>query len=172
MNKFLKVLKGFLIKKNEIYKTMKLKSIILLAFCFLTSYTGIAQINNISEDEKNSYELTLNITNIKSKGNLNISIMTDSLAYSSNISSSKTKSFKENIDKNNFTKIISLPKGKYLIQLYIDENLNDKMDSNFLGIPKEQYGFSSKEIIRFRKPKFDEASFDLNKNLTIDITLQ
>ena len=172
MNKFLKVLKGFLIKKNEIYKTMKLKSIILLAFCFLTSYTGIAQINNISEDEKNSYELTLNITNIKSKGNLNISIMTDSLAYSSNISSSKTKSFKENIDKNNFTKIISLPKGKYLIQLYIDENLNDKMDTNFLGIPKEQYGFSSKEIIRFRKPKFDEASFDLNKNLTIDITLQ
>ena len=172
MNKFLKVLKGFLIKKNEIYKTMKLKSIILLAFCFLTSYTGIAQINNISEDEKNSYELTLNITNIKSKGNLNISIMTDSLAYSSNISSSKTKSFKENIDKNNFTKIISLPKDKYLIQLYIDENLNDKMDTNFLGIPKEQYGFSSKEIIRFRKPKFDEASFDLNKNLTIDITLQ
>ena len=172
MNKFLKVLKGFLIKKNEIYKTMKLKSIILLAFCFLTSYTGIAQINNISVDEKNSYGLTLNITNIKSKGNLNISIMTDSLAYSSNISSSKTKSFKENIDKNNFSKIISLPKGKYLIQLYIDENLNDKMDTNFLGIPKEQYGFSSKEIIRFRKPKFDEASFDLNKNLTIDITLQ
>ncbi len=151
---------------------MKHQSVILLAFCFLICYTGIAQINNISEDVKNSYDLTLNITNIKSKGNLMISIMTDSLAYSSNAFSSKTKSFKENIDKNNFTKIISLPKDKYLIQLYIDENLNDKMDSNFLGIPKEQYGFSSKEIIRFRKPKFDEASFDLKNHLTIDITLQ
>ena len=151
---------------------MKLPSIIKLAFCLLISYTGIAQINKISEDEKNSYDLTLNITNIKSKGNLLVEIWTDSLAYNSDISSSKTKSFKENIDKNNFTKIISLPKGKYLIQLYIDENLNDKMDSNFLGIPKEQYGFSSKEIIRFRKPKFEEASFDLKKNLTIDITLQ
>jgi len=151
---------------------MKLPSIIKLAFCLLISYTGIAQINKISEDEKNSYDLTLNITNIKSKGNLLVEIWTDSLAYNSDISSSKTKSFKENIDKNNFTKIISLPKGKYLIQLYIDENLNYKMDSNFLGIPKEQYGFSSKEIIRFRKPKFEEASFDLKKNLTIDITLQ
>ena len=151
---------------------MKLQSVILLAFCFLISYTGTAQINKISEEVKNSYDLTLNITNIKSKGNLMISIMTDSLAYSSNTFSSKTKSFKENIDKNNFTKIISLPKDKYLIQLYIDENLNDKMDSNFLGIPKEQYGFSSKEIIRFRKPKFDEASFDLKNHLTIDITLQ
>ena len=151
---------------------MKLPSIITLAFCLLISYTGIAQINKISEDEKNSYDLTLNITNIKSKGNLLVEIWTDSLAYNSDISSSKTKSFKENIDKNNFTKIISLPKGKYLIQLYIDENLNNKMDSNFLGIPNEQYGFSSKEIIRFRKPKFEEASFDLKKNLTIDITLQ
>ena len=116
---------------------MQHQSVILLAFCFLICYTGIAQINNISEDVKNSYDLTLNITNIKSKGNLMISIMTDSLAYSSNAFSSKTKSFKENIDKNNFTKIISLPKDKYLIQLYIDENLNDKMDTNFLGIPKE-----------------------------------
>ena len=151
---------------------MKLPSIIILAFCLLISYNGIAQINKISEDEKNSYDLTLNITNIKSKGNLLVEIWTDSLAYNSDISSSKTKSFKENIDKNNFTKIISLPKGKYLIQLYIDENLNNKMDSNFLGIPNEQYGFSSKEIIRFRKPKFEEASFDLKKNLTIDITLQ
>ena len=26
--------------------------------------------------------------------------------------------------------------------------------------------------IRFRKPKFDEASFDLKNHLTIDITLQ
>ena len=142
---------------------MKHQSIILIAFYLFTSYTGTAQIINIPEDEKNSYDLTLNITNIKSKGNLYISILTDSLAYSSNTFSSKTKSFKVNIDKNNFTKIISLPKDKYLIQLYVDENLNDKLDSNFLGIPKEQYGFSSNEIIRFRKPNFDEASFDLKK---------
>ena len=80
---------------------MKLKSIILLAFCCFIFDSGIAQINNISEDLKNSYDLTLNITNIKSKGNLNISIMTDSLAYSSNTSSSKTKLFKENIDNLN-----------------------------------------------------------------------
>ena len=151
---------------------MKLQSIFLLVFYLFTYYNGTAQINNTPEDEKNSYDLTLNITNIKSKGNLFIQILTDSLAYSSNTFSSKTKLFKENIDKNNFTKTISLPKDKYLIQLYIDENLNDKLDSNFLGIPKEQYGFSSKKILRFRKPNFDEASFDLKSNLTIDITLQ
>ena len=80
---------------------MKLKFIIILVFCCFIFASGIAQINKISEELKNSNDLTLNITNIKSKGNLNISIMTDSLAYSSNTSSSKTKLFKENIDNLN-----------------------------------------------------------------------
>ena len=37
---------------------MKLKSIITLAFCFLISYTGIAQINNISEELKAKIDST------------------------------------------------------------------------------------------------------------------
>jgi len=37
---------------------MKLQSIIILAFCFLISYTGIAQINNISEELKAKIDST------------------------------------------------------------------------------------------------------------------
>ena len=44
-------------------------------------------------------------------------------------------------------KTINLPTGKYLVSIYLDENLNNKMDYNFIGIPKEQYGFSTKKII-------------------------
>ena len=42
----------------------------------------------------------------------------------------------------------------------------------FIGIPKEQYGFSTKKLIRFRKPKFDEASFILLDDIILDISLQ
>ena len=49
---------------------------------------------------------------------------------------------------------------------------NNKMDYNFLGIPKEQYGFSTNKIIRFRKPSFDEASFVFQNDLILDISLQ
>jgi hypothetical protein len=82
---------------------MKLQSIFLLVLYLFTYYNGTAQINNTPEDEKNSYDLTLNITNIKSKGNLFIQILTDSLAYSSN-----TFHLKQSYLRRILIKIISL----------------------------------------------------------------
>jgi uncharacterized protein (DUF2141 family) len=39
-------------------------------------------------------------------------------------------------------------------------------------MPIEQYGFSSKEKIRFRKPKFNESSIEFFKNTILNIELQ
>ena len=36
-----------------------------------------------------------------------------------------------------------LPYGEYALKLYHDENGNGKLDRNFIGIPKESYGFSN-----------------------------
>lgn len=38
---------------------------------------------------------------------------------------------------------ITLPAGEYVISMYQDWNGNAKLDSNFLGIPKEPFGFSN-----------------------------
>jgi uncharacterized protein (DUF2141 family) len=38
---------------------------------------------------------------------------------------------------------VDLPKGEYLFSMYQDSNGNAKLDSNFLGIPKEPFGFSN-----------------------------
>jgi uncharacterized protein (DUF2141 family) len=38
---------------------------------------------------------------------------------------------------------VSLPTGGYVISMYQDSNGNGKLDSNFLGIPREPYGFSN-----------------------------
>ena len=56
-------------------------------------------------------------------------------------------------------------------QLDLQNGLNSSNYKTLIVSYLGHYGFSSKEIIRFRKPNFDEASFDLKKNLTIDITL-
>lgn len=52
-----------------------------------------------------------------------------------------------------------LPAGAYAIQAYHDENRNDKVDRNFLGMPKEGIGFSRDAKIRLGPPKWDEAMF-------------
>jgi uncharacterized protein (DUF2141 family) len=79
--------------------------------------------------------------------------------------------FKEKVQKGNFSTKINLPKGVYLISILLDKNLNNILDKNFIGIPVEQYGFSSKEKIRFRKPKFDEGSIEFFKNTILNIEL-
>ena len=83
-----------------------------------------------------------------------------------------TMVLKKRFKKVSFSTIINLPKGTYFISILLDENFNNILDKNFIGIPSEQYGFSTKKQIRFRKPKFDEGSIEFFKNTILNIELQ
>ena len=66
----------------------------------------------------------------------------------------------------------NIPNGKYAIMAYHDENNNGKLDTNFLGIPKEGYGFSNNAKGKFSAPSFEKASFDvINANLEQKINM-
>ena len=39
--------------------------------------------------------------------------------------------------------LLTLPAGEYVISIYQDNNNNGKLDTNFIGIPKELFGFSN-----------------------------
>jgi uncharacterized protein (DUF2141 family) len=63
--------------------------------------------------------------------------------------------------------------GTYAIAAFLDENGNGKMDTNFLGFPKEKYGFSNNARPMMRAATFKEASFAVsNKENTINIKLK
>jgi len=131
----------------------------------------------ISQNNPELFELKLNISNIESSGNLMIAVWSNSDSWDNNMTNSSGQrvgfdyGFKEKVQKGNFSTTINLPKGVYLISILLDKNLNNILDKNFIGIPVEQYGFSSKEKIRFRKPKFDEGSIEFFKNTILNIEL-
>ena len=131
----------------------------------------------ISQNNQELFELKLNISNIESSGNLMIAVWSNSDSWDNNMTNSSGQrvgfdyGFKEKVQKGNFSTTINLPKGVYLISILLDKNLNNILDKNFIGIPVEQYGFSSKEKIRFRKPKFDEGSIEFFKNTILNIEL-
>ena len=131
----------------------------------------------ISQNNPELFELKLNISNIESSGNLMIAVWSNSDSWDNNMTNSSGQrvgfdyGFKEKVKKGNFSTTINLPKGVYLISILLDKNLNNILDKNFIGIPVEQYGFSSKEKIRFRKPKFDEGSIEFFKNTILNIEL-
>ena len=61
--------------------------------------------------------------------------------------------------------IPNLEVGRYAIAVYHDENKNQKLDKNFVGVPKEGYGFSNNAVGKLGPPKFSETSFSLDTQL-------
>lgn len=54
---------------------------------------------------------------------------------------------------------LQLPAGEYAIAIHHDDNDNKKMDTNFIGIPKEPVAMSNNHIPRFGPPKYKKAKF-------------
>lgn len=87
----------------------------------------------------------------------------------------KTQEYKSLILDSNVTtikcKFKNIPNGTYAIALFHDENSNEIMDKNFLGIPTEGYSFSNNAKALFSAPSFDEAKFELNETTIIKIEM-
>ena len=64
-----------------------------------------------------------------------------------------------------------LPLGEYAIKVSHDENGNGELDTNFLGIPKEDYAFSNNAGGWFGPPNYKKAKFKFSKNMAIKITI-
>jgi|LakMenE18May11ns_1017448.scaffolds.fasta_scaffold9958185_11 uncharacterized protein (DUF2141 family) len=76
------------------------------------------------------------------------------------------------IDGDKITIIFNnVPAGTYAVSCYYDANNNGKLDSNFLGIPKEQYGTSNGATGFMGPPKYEDAKFTLSENKKISIKL-
>ncbi len=59
-----------------------------------------------------------------------------------------------------------LPFGNYAISIVHDENGNNKLDTNFMGIPKEGIAASKNATGSFGPPKFKDAVFKHQNNQT------
>ena len=59
-------------------------------------------------------------------------------------------------------RIEHVPQGTYALMVYYDENDNDRIDKNFIGIPKEPLGFSNRYQPK-GPPSYGRASFVLEE---------
>jgi uncharacterized protein (DUF2141 family) len=66
-----------------------------------------------------------------------------------------------------------LPFGEYALRLFHDENGNEKLDTNWVGIPKERYGFSNDARGKFGPPGYDAAKFRFDSDgMTLQVKLE
>lgn len=124
-------------------------------------------------------ELTINLSGQTKAGVLSMAIYDKSDAYDQSVKGEKRS--EDGIftgiesyikPKENHVFVIDLPAGFYAIALFVDANKNLKIDKNFLGIPKEQFGFSNNAMGRLSAPSFEQAMFEVNGNTTQNIKLK
>ncbi len=58
----------------------------------------------------------------------------------------------------------NVPYGTYALGSYQDFDNDASLSRSAIGIPKEPYGFSKPLVSKWRAPKFDEVSFELNQS--------
>lgn len=65
----------------------------------------------------------------------------------------------------------NLSDGEYAIALIHDENMNGKLDVNFIGIPKEGVGASNNAKGLLGPPSYKVAKFDFKKSSEVSIKM-
>jgi len=114
-------------------------------------------------------DLTINISEVESgKGPVMVALYAGDEAYKSGESTFASK-VKAASEKESVT-FKDLPDGEYAVKMYQDENSNNELDFNMLGIPKEGYGFSN-NVGRFGQPDYKEAKFTVKENTVIEMEL-
>ncbi len=63
-------------------------------------------------------------------------------------------------------------RGTYAIALFHDTNGDGKLNTNFMGIPKEGYGVSNNTYNTFSAPGYKESSFTHNDHTELTIQMK
>ena len=119
----------------------------------------------------------MKVNNIEKKGEIHLAIYDDADIFE-NDKGEKGGAAKgiiqgviEDVKTGSVTYTFELLNGIYAIGIFVDKNYNNKMDRNFFGVPKEQFGFSNNAKGNFGPPSFEDASFTVSNDMKIEIDL-
>jgi len=121
--------------------------------------------------------LTVTVNNIKKAGEIHVAVYDNAEAFEADqgekggAAPGITEGTIEMVEPGSVTYVYELPPGTYAIGIFHDVNLNNKMDNNFFGVPKEQFGFSNNPRALLGPPNFEDAAFVLSGSTAQSIDL-
>ena len=126
------------------------------------------------ENQLQTSTLVVNIDGLQSNdGKVRIALSNSEESYSSDGKDAYRGGDAQITNKKALYTFTEVPYGVYAVKLFHDENNNDKLDSNFMGIPQEPYGFSNNARGTFGPASWDDAKFEIKEDsLVISITVQ
>ena len=141
-----------------------LRKVLLAVLIQLVCGLSLTAENAVKENK-----VTVNISKIQSsEGQILLCI------YDSSENYDKRKAFQEfklKPEIDNVTFETQLPDGEYLVMLVQDINNNGKLDTSFIGMPKEPVGLSNYDG-KGIPGKFKKHKFSVTDDMTVSIPLK
>ena len=124
-------------------------------------------------------ELVINLSDQRKAGTLMLAIYNNAEAFEGSVVKEKRsevgvfKGLELYLEPKDSTQLSTeIPDGEYAIAFFIDANGNKKLDKNFFGIPKEQFGFSNNAMGTLSAPTFEQAQFKVAGDTIQNIKLK
>lgn len=142
---------------------MIIKSRLIILLCLL--------LLNASDLCSQTVEVT--VTGIRSdKGQIAIGLFLDDESFRREAAFLELQFPKKNIRDGVMAVSFSLEPGVYGLTLLDDEDNNQLMQYNFLGLPKEGFGFSGYYHTGITRPKFEDFRFTVVQDQEVKITVR
>lgn len=130
--------------------------IITLVILFICSLVSAQNVN-----------LTVSISDLKNNtGSIRVALYNSDGTFLKTAYKSVSSDIKNNKATVTFT---GIPTGEYGISTFHDENNNEVLDKNMVGIPSEDYAFSNEAKGFMGPPSYKATKFKVNKDSKIDI---
>ena len=142
--------------------------VLCLMLLVVSRYSMKAQKRN--EENLKLFLVQLTVTGFKdNNGQAILNIFNSSDGFPSDFSKAY-RSLKGKIIENKIKFSVELPAGLYAFGCVHDENSNNRMEKNILGIPKEGAGLSN--YSRGGYPSYDKAKVHIRENTFLQIKIK
>ncbi|MFT4737147.1 MAG: hypothetical protein ACI8QD_000594 [Cyclobacteriaceae bacterium] len=137
----------------------------MLSFTLLFTSLFIASLpNTFLASNDVQVDVFITVKNVRNtEGKLLIGLFRDQASFESETADFGFEIKKSSIHDGVVTQTVKLPVGNYGLSLLDDENGNMEMDYNWIGIPKEGFGFSNYYHGGLSRPTIDDFQIEVKK---------
>jgi acyl-CoA reductase-like NAD-dependent aldehyde dehydrogenase/uncharacterized protein (DUF2141 family) len=158
---------------GQLRKLIQIRYSILSRFArFLPLFLLLSLATSISAQQQGHLHLRVDLPDKADRGQLAYLIFDDADGFPNRVAKAYKHGFLPAGTSFEGVDLGALPKGRYAVSLYLDENGNRKLDTGWLGIPKEPVGVSLNPRHRMGPPRFNDSAFEMGaQDLNLEIRM-
>jgi len=130
-----------------------------LAACLIQALTIVSAVR-AQENQLADSRIQVEITGLRNnQGKVLCSLYSSSEGFPKKAEKAVARGSSDISERRAICQFTGLAPGTYAVSVFHDENSNGRLDTNFMGIPREGVGASNNAKGHFGPPKFDAAAF-------------